>query len=378
MASTVALTVGACQSPAVVPPSTVPVDTLLQASRWRVIGGIEPANYAARLADGAVQIDGLLSETEWRSAPWSAPFGDISGMDSLAPGLLTRVKIMWDASFLYIGAEMEEPHLWGTLRDSTKAVWNENDFEIFIEPDGDTHDYLEIEINAVNTRNQVHFPRAYGDAGRSDRRAWMDGFRSAVQLRGSLNDARDIDSGWSLEAAFPWSGFVRYGTDGGPPAAGTTWRMNFGRVQWPVVPDSVGIGYMKTQRRGEGFSTWTPQGVFQMHVPEMFGFVQFRGDEAAADRPSLFRRMARSCLLDAYYRARVFRDRTGTFAASLGQLYGVEGPADPCQEMAFDKREKGFVLTLRDEGGGQSASIDHRRHLSFPATDVLSIDLRPD
>ena len=31
------------------------------------------------------------------------------------------------------------------------AVFNDNDFEVFVDPDGSTHGYKEIEINAIRT-----------------------------------------------------------------------------------------------------------------------------------------------------------------------------------------------------------------------------------
>ena len=34
---------------------------------------------------------------------------------------------------------------------SFPAVFNDNDFEIFVDPDGSTHGYKEIEINAIRT-----------------------------------------------------------------------------------------------------------------------------------------------------------------------------------------------------------------------------------
>ena len=30
-------------------------------------------------------------------------------------------------------------------------IFNDNDFEVFINPDGDNHEYYEFEINALNT-----------------------------------------------------------------------------------------------------------------------------------------------------------------------------------------------------------------------------------
>ena len=41
-----------------------------------------------------------------------------------------------DDNYLYIAAEMEEPHLWGELTAHDSVIYHENDFEVFIDPDG--------------------------------------------------------------------------------------------------------------------------------------------------------------------------------------------------------------------------------------------------
>ena len=46
---------------------------------------------------------------------------------------------------------LEDPHVWGTLTEKNSFIFNDPDFEIFIDPDGDNHDYYEFEINALGT-----------------------------------------------------------------------------------------------------------------------------------------------------------------------------------------------------------------------------------
>ena len=57
----------------------------------------------------------------------------------------------WDDRFFYVAAEMEEPHVWATLMRHDAVIFHDNDFEVFIDPDGDNHEYYEFEINALDT-----------------------------------------------------------------------------------------------------------------------------------------------------------------------------------------------------------------------------------
>ena len=54
--------------------------------------------------------------------------------------------------YFYVAAEMEEPHVWGTLTQHDAVIFQDNDFEVFIDPDGDNHEYYEFEINALGHR----------------------------------------------------------------------------------------------------------------------------------------------------------------------------------------------------------------------------------
>jgi hypothetical protein len=100
----------------------------------------------------------------------------------------------------------------------------------------------------------------------------MPGYKSAVWIDGTLNDARDRDKGWAVELALPWSAFVER-SGKGRPTAGEEWRINFSRVEWRVRV--VGGKYEKVKGQAEDNWVWSPQGVVNMHVPEKWGVVQF-------------------------------------------------------------------------------------------------------
>ena len=112
---------------------------------------IQPERYTALRATGTMTIDGALDEPSWQQAPWTNAFVDIEGEAKPRPRLRTRAKMLWDDENFYIAAFLEEPDVWATLRDRDAVIFHDNDFEVFIDPDWDTHNYYEYEVNAFAT-----------------------------------------------------------------------------------------------------------------------------------------------------------------------------------------------------------------------------------
>ena len=68
--------------------------------------------------------------------------------------------MLWDDEHLYVAADLEEPHLQAALDGARRrSSSSDNDFEVFLDPDADTHDYFELEINALGTEWDL-LPRA--------------------------------------------------------------------------------------------------------------------------------------------------------------------------------------------------------------------------
>lgn len=231
----------------------------------------EPARYSARRAP-AMRIDGVLSEAEWGRAPWTRDFVDIEGAAKPKPSLRTRARLLWDDEYLYIAAELEEPHVWATLTQRDAVIYHDNDFEVFIDPDNDTFNYYELEINALGTVWDLFLTKPYRDNGHAIN-AWdISGLESAVRINGTLNDARDRDVGWTVELALPWSVLKEAAPEHRAPRPGEEWRINFSRVEWDV--DVVDNAYSK-RKQPEHNWVWSPQGAIAMHMPEKWGYVRF-------------------------------------------------------------------------------------------------------
>ena len=52
----------------------------------------------------------------------------------------------YDDNGMYFAVLMEEPHVWGTITEHDAVIYQDNDFEIFLNPTNDTHNYLEYEV----------------------------------------------------------------------------------------------------------------------------------------------------------------------------------------------------------------------------------------
>jgi hypothetical protein len=136
---------------------------------------------------------------------------------------------------------------------------------VFIDPDGDSHEYYEFEMNALNTGWDLFLPKPYKDGGKADDGWEIPGLKTAVHVRGTLNDPADKDDGWSVEIAFPWRVLA---ASGQPADASTRRRPVAGRL----LPSGMGDPDREREIREGAESTennwvWSAQGVVDMHRP---------------------------------------------------------------------------------------------------------------
>jgi len=239
---------------------------------------VESRSYICKQPIDRLLIDGKANEESWQRAQWSRDFLDIEGQKNPKPNLLTRVKMLWDKDYFYFYAELEEPHIWARLKQRDTVIFYDNDFEIFIDPQGDTHNYYEFEVNAFNTVWDLMLTSAYRDNGQALDNWNINGIQTAVHVEGTLNDPSDRDDFWAVEVAMPWSALEEAAFGGKKPEARDVWRVNFSRVQWDT--EIINGKYVKTDdpvknRPVEHNWVWSPQRVINMHEPEFWGQVMF-------------------------------------------------------------------------------------------------------
>lgn len=290
----------------------------------------EPRHYVAQFTSTSPDIDGHLHDEVWQQAAWTELFTDIEGDKKPVPAYPTRVKMAWDNKYLYIAAELKEPHVWATLTRHDEVVFHDNDFEVFIDPDNDTHQYFEVEVNALNTIFDLFMSRPYrNNSGALI--AWdMHGLKSAVQVQGTMNNPTDTDEGWTVEMAIPFRS-VTIGNHTKVPDEGALWRINFSRVQWDM--DVMDGRYVKRKDEDgkplpEHNWVWSPQGVVNMHLPERWGYLYFSRQPATGPAVAFtmpYAEKQKQYLWLVYYRQKEYFGKHGRYSKSLKEL-GLKNP----------------------------------------------------
>jgi hypothetical protein len=257
------------------------------------------AHYTSRRIAGPLSIDGNLEKPVWRGAEKSRRFVDlVSGEPAF---LDTRMASLWDERCLYLAYWMEEPAVRASLTERDSFIWHDNDVELFIAGEDC---YYELEINAFNTVYEVFFvyqdalkqgsrfdvpafdlrernvdvlsgfqdPSRYGKHHRGKRWAFMDwdfpGLHTAVRVDGRINEPSQVDRGWTVEIALPWTGLSALLPGRNfPPRPGDSIRAAFFRFEalhYHGKDSGESVGWALNEH-----------GVYDSHIPENFSCLHF-------------------------------------------------------------------------------------------------------
>lgn len=249
------------------------------------------AQYTAQRAAGPIKIDGRLDEFAWEKAEQINNFERIlNNYDQVTRP--TRAKMLWDDQNLYFSFVCQDPDMWTYLKEEDAPFWDEEVVEVFIDPDGDAKNYLELEINQDNAKVDlvVHTLKPKWDSDF----AWdIAGLQSAVTPYGAVNDTTGTDQGWTVEFAIPYSALGNTITGGAPPKVGDSWRLNLYRIerkggralraQIVDLQKSLGKGaksalldsLSKSYDEQTEYTTWSETYQQGFHDPSRFGRVIF-------------------------------------------------------------------------------------------------------
>jgi len=284
-------------------------------------------HYICYRAGSPLVIDGKLDELAWKKAAWTEDFVDIEGSRKPKPRFRTYAKMLWDENFLYIGAELEEPDVWATLTKRDSIIFYDNDFEVFIDPDGDTHLYCELEINALGTEWDLFLVKPYRDGGPAIHSWDIQGLKTKVYVDGTLNKPGDKDRRWSVEIAMPLDVLKEAVPGKKPPVAGDQWRVDFSRVEYRMDVKDGAYAKMIDPRTGKPLPednwVWAPTGLINIHYPEMWGNVQFSGRNVGEGKDVFVMKpeeAAKWALRQIYYKEKTYYLNHGKYTDSLAEL----------------------------------------------------------
>ncbi|MDA6071754.1 carbohydrate-binding family 9-like protein [Flavobacterium sp. AC] len=199
-----------------------------------------------------ITIDGDLSD-------WKTPFlGPFVIHDSGKKGTQnTFVSLSWNDENLYIAYHSTDSKIIGSAQKKDSQIFSTDDLvEIFIDPDGDGQNYIEIGVNAFSSNYDLLLKCISPDCG-----GWNTSM--AFDIAGLEAKSKITPEGFDTEIKIPFSSLetIKNGNFN-KPKAGIKWRGNTFRIDYGNTTEYLALQYYKSLKYG-------------FHQPEEFAVFEF-------------------------------------------------------------------------------------------------------
>ncbi len=224
-------------------------------------------------APGPIVVDGVLDEAGWAHAEPTRAFTIY--YDESSTRYHTAAQLLWDEHYLYVAFTMTDRDVWGETtvwKPGDPCLCREEVAEVFIDPDGDGKQYIEIEVNPLGAVMDLVMNRSFAEGGTADFEWTFSGLLVGIGVEGTLNDRSDSDAFWFCELGIPFEELAFSAPDMSfPPNDGDEWRLNLYRYE-----------YDRTGDYHNELSAWSPTDNRGFHAPDKFSRITFSTEPAAA------------------------------------------------------------------------------------------------
>lgn len=157
---------------------------------------------------GELNLDGKMEEPAWSEAYFITEIGP----EDRPEGTDSQVHVLWDDDYLYVGAWLGEPNPENLKADAAGDIpltWDDDDFELFFDPENKQLHYSRLFQNVAGTRFNS-YPRHIDD------KYFESKYESAIHVG---------EDHWAIEMRIPWEDCWAKEA----PQSGTRWGFNVGR-----------------------------------------------------------------------------------------------------------------------------------------------------
>lgn len=247
----------------------------------------------------------------WNQAKYSKPFGELKTCK--IPKNKTLFKMLWDDYTIYLKAVLFGKNIYATKTIRDDVIFLDNNFEAFFDFFMTTENYLEIEINALNTIWDLILTRPYRDNGEGISTFDIKDIFTKVNINGILNQYDKDNNSWECEIIIPFKSIKKIA-----PydilKKGIYFRANFARTDWPLK--YTNNKYQKIKGKSETYYSWSDIGIKNLHYPEMWGYI-YLGDN---DFKIPDKELEKFELRKLYYMQHLIYKKTNSFTNDLKLL----------------------------------------------------------
>lgn len=295
-----------------------------------------PPVYVAKKVTEPFCLDGNIFKPFWENIPFTEEFLDIEGPQMPKPRFSTRAKIAYDDKNIYFACLLNGNEIWANQTERDSVIFYDNDFEIFIDPDSDTQQYYEFEMNARNTVWDLLLTKAYRDLGKPVNCFDIHGIQTAVHIDGKLNSLSNDNHFWSCEVVIPFASVCECTPSSMPPKPFDYYRLNFSRVQWKVFEKEGKIEKVKKEGTNnplpEDNWVYAPTGVINIHYPELWGFLVFGDSDLNHKFEIPAEEYVKWELRKLYYAENIYFDINARYTDDYSELLGILERFSPIDE----------------------------------------------
>lgn len=199
-----------------------------------------------------INIDGNLAE--WQT-PFLGPFAIHNTGEKATQE--TFVSLSWNDENFYIAYNCIDSEIVGTSQNKDSQIFYTDDLvEIFIDPDGDGHNYIEIGVNAYSTNYDLLLKCISPECG-----GWNTEMNFDIK---NIETVSKINpKGYSIEIKIPFSSLERIKNGNfQKPKMGTKWKGNAFRIDYGNTTEYLALQPYKSL-------------IFGFHQPEEFAVFEF-------------------------------------------------------------------------------------------------------
>jgi len=199
-----------------------------------------------------IKIDGDL--TDWKT-PFLGPFVVHNTAEKATQE--TYVSLSWNNKNLYIAYNCIDSKIIGTTQKKDSQIFYTDDLvEIFLDPDGDSKNYIEIGVNAFSSNYDLLLKCISEECG-----GWnttMD-----FDIVGLESMSKIGQNGYTVEIKIPFSSLKKIEKSGFlKPKIGTKWKGNTFRIDYGNTTEYLALQPYKSSK-------------FGFHQPQEFAVFEF-------------------------------------------------------------------------------------------------------
>ncbi|MBS7230667.1 carbohydrate-binding family 9-like protein [Flavobacterium psychroterrae] len=187
-----------------------------------------------------ISIDGDLSD--WKT-PFLGPFVIHNSGEKATQN--TYVSLSWNDESLYIAYRSTDSNIIGKPQKKDSPVFSTDDLvEIFIDPDGDGQNYVEIGVNAFSSNYDMLLKCISPVCG-----GWST--TTAFDIAGLETQSKITAEGFNTEIKIPFSSLknIKNGNFS-KPKIGTKWKGNAFRIDFGNITEYIALKPYKSSKHG--------------------------------------------------------------------------------------------------------------------------------